>query len=269
MEAEEIARSLAKERTKLIKVPASQLKIHPTAQRDLLPHRLKVMREEFDLDAIGVLFAVEYEINGIFAPWVIDGHHRHETLLYHGLGDWICDVIVFLDAKDEARASDLFLKLNYRGAVTPKATYLNALQARRKNAVGVHGIAEASGLRVTDQSADGNITCISTLLRLWDHDGGETLKATLDVLLKSWGQKAAAVEGKLVEGLGVVMRRYNGVIDKAALVKKLSKYPGGPSTLVGNARGLRDLKHMSISRCIAECIVDRYNTARHVKLDPL
>jgi hypothetical protein len=70
--------------------------------------------------------------------------------------------------------------------------------------------------------------------------------------------------------LGLFLKTYGGNIDRAALVKKLAKYPGGSSGLIGDARGLRQFRHASIVRCVAEQTVEVYNSGRRGgKLDPL
>ena len=51
-------------KSKMIKVRADSLSIHPYAQRDLVVRKLKQLSAELDLDAIGVLHAVEYPIRG-------------------------------------------------------------------------------------------------------------------------------------------------------------------------------------------------------------
>ena len=62
--------------TKLLKIRADQLQPHPLAQRDTVPSRLKKLVQNLDLDAIGVLHAVEYAINGEKGTWIIDGQRR-------------------------------------------------------------------------------------------------------------------------------------------------------------------------------------------------
>ena len=78
------------------------LRIHPTAQRAGLTAKAKFrkMVENFDLDAIGTLDAVEYEIKGQSALWIVDGWKRHAALMQLGLGEWEVEVFraVILDA---------------------------------------------------------------------------------------------------------------------------------------------------------------------------
>jgi hypothetical protein len=260
----------ANPKSKVITVAAQTLRIHPHAQRDLLPHKLKELMNTFDLDAIGVLHGVEYEINGEFAIWIIDGQHRWKVLMDQGLGEWLVEVKIHIDVKDDARASELFLKLNNRAPIHPYDKFENARRAGHTDAVGIHQIAIDRKLKIDRTSRDGNVCCVSVLNSVYNFDDGEALGATLDTVLAAWGHTAAAVEGKLIEGLGLVYRTFNGNVDRPALVKKLAKYPGGPSALIGDARGLREYKHISIPRCVAERVIEVYNTGRRIgRLDPL
>jgi len=257
-------------KSKLVKVEAQKLRTHPYAQRELLQHKLKQLKEDLDLDAIGVLHGVEYAINGEYAIWIIDGQHRWRALMDHGFGEWEVEVKIHTEVKDDARASELFLKLNNRAVVKAYDKYENARRAGHNNAVSIAKIATERSLRVDRQSADGHLCCITVLMNVWNFDGGNTLILTLDTLLAAWGRTAAAVEGKLIEGLGTLYKTFNGTIDRPVLVKKLAKYPGGASGLIGDARGLRQFRHASVSRCVAERIIELYNVGRrNGKLDPL
>lgn len=258
-------------KTKLVKVEARSLRAHPTAQRALLPAKLKQLMANLDLDAIGVLHAVEYEINGEMAIWLIDGQHRWRALMDHGLGEWMVEVKVHVEVKDDARASELFLRLNHRAPVKPYDKFMNARNAGYVDAVGVSRIIQEHGLTINSSGhADRQVRCVGALVSIFNYDGGVTLQATLDTLIAAWGTVEAAMEGKLVEGLALVYKTYNGTVDRPAIVRKLSKYPGGPAGLMGDARGLRQYRHITVARCVAERMIDLYNTSRKTgRLDPL
>lgn len=256
-------------KSKLVKLEAQALKIHPHAQRNLLPTKLKQLKQDLDLDAIGVLHAVEYEVDGVAGIWIIDGQHRWRALMDHGFGEWVVEVKIHLDVKDDARASELFLKLNNRAAVSPFDKFDNALKAGYADEVDISRIAKDRQLKLDRGAGDGKICCVTILKTVYGHDKGAALSATLDTLLAAWGRTASAVEGRLVEGVGLLFKTYNGKIDRPALIKKLSKYPGGASGLVGDARGMRQFRHGSVARCLADRTLELYNNGRKVKLDPL
>lgn len=249
-------------KSKLLKVRADTLRIHPTAQRDILPSRLKKFLAELDLDAIGVLHAVEYAIGGEMALWIVDGQHRWRALIDHGFGEWTVEVKVHVDVKDDAKASALFLKLNDRAVVSPYARYRNELKAGQEDAVGVDNIVGRFDLEVSNYKDDSRLTCPVSLKKVYNVDEGSTLNETLKMIVSAWGSKSAALEGKVIEGLAMVLSRYNGVMEKEVMSKKLSKYPGGASGIVGDARGLQEFRKVAIPRCIAERIIETYNKGR-------
>lgn len=257
-------------KTSVVKVRADSLAIHPYAQRAIIPATLKKRLAELDLDAIGVLHAVKYPINGEEKLWIIDGQHRVRALIDHGFGDWLVEVKVHDDIKDDAGACAMFLKLNNRATVAPFDTYENELKAGDSSAVGVKKICGRYGIEVSRGAGDARATCVSALKKLYKMDGGKTLDISLGTIVTAWGTKASALEGKLIEGMGLVFGRYNGTIDQAVLTKKLAKYAGGASGLVGDARGLMDFRRATLARCIAERVIETYNVGRRAgQLDPL
>lgn len=258
---------LTKPKLKMVKVRADELRIHPIAQREIVPANLKKIVSGFDFDAIGVLQAVEYDDRGLL---VIDGQHRLRAILEHGFGEWIVDVQVHLYIRDDAAACDLFLKLNSRAAVSPFEKFMKEFHAGHPDAIGAHAIAKRHGLKVGKSAADGVILCVTTLKRLYKIDQGKTLDATLGTLLAAWGSKTAGLEGRLVEGLGLVFTRYLDAIDRPVMVKKLAKFPGGPSGLIGSGRGLTQHQKTTLSRCVADLVIKTYNNGKKTgKLDPL
>lgn len=253
----------------VIKVKAKELAIHPHAQRDVIPSKLNRLIEGMDLDAVGVFHAVKYPIDGQEKVWVIDGQHRLLAILHHDFGDWEVEVKLHLDCDNDARASELFLKLNDRAAVSPYDKFVNEVQANNAAAIQIMRIVRTAGMEVSKTSGERKLCCISALKKLHKMDQGATLQMTLSVATSAWGFKATALEGKLIEGLGAVLGRYRLVIDKDVLIKKMSKYPGGASGIIGDARGLVEYRRTSLSRCVAERILETYNKGRENKLPPL
>jgi hypothetical protein len=261
---------MTKPKSKMLRVHAQGLRIHPVAQRDILPSKQKRMIEELDLDAIGVFHAVQYEINGEFAVWVIDGQHRLSALMAHGFGEWVVDVKVHLDVTDDARASALFLKLNDRSVVCPYDKFKNEVTAGDTVARGVRDLVVAHAVRVAKEPGDGKVRCVMSMKRVYGFDGGVALGRTLDTVIAAWGRTETSMDGKIIEGLGLLFKAYGDAIDQAALAKKLAKYPGGASAVLGDARGLRTHRSGAVARCVAEVVIDLYNSGRrNGKLDPL
>lgn len=259
-------------RNKIVSVPVGDLKIHPVAQRRIVPIQIKKRMANLDLDAIGVLHGVKKDATGkTYLPhdvhandgviYIVDGQHRVLALVQHCFDEWKVDVEIH-DCDSDARAAELFLKLNARSTVSAFDTFHNEVVAGDDTAVGIIKVAKRYGVKVDRQSGDGHISCVSTLKNVYELDQGSTLSESLEILSVAYGKTAAAYEGKLLEGLSIIVHRNNGNVDKAALIKKLSKYPGGASGILGDAKGLKKIRRSSVGRCVAETIVEAYNSGR-------
>ena len=86
--------------------------VHPFAQREIVPLKAEEAGGRARPGCHRRAPRVEYEINGQAATWIIDGQHRWRALMDHGMGEWLVEVKIHLEATDDARASALFLKLN-------------------------------------------------------------------------------------------------------------------------------------------------------------
>lgn len=245
------------------------LLIHPTAQRaGLTKAKLRNMVKDFNLDAIGTLHAVEYEIGGQSALWIVDGWHRHAALVQLGLGEWEVEVYIHEDVTTDAGASMLFLQLNNRAAVGSLDKFIQLYQAGGASAVGVTRILSGYGHKVGGTQSDQTCGCPAGLLRAYDLDDGKSLNSAFGVAVAAWGHQAPATEGKVVEGLTRLFHAHNGALDSQALIRKLSKYPGGPAALLGAARQERAVKHVTVIGAVSSIVRETYNKGRTTRRLP-
>jgi hypothetical protein len=246
-----------------MRIAAKDLTIHPVAQREIIPSKLKKLIAELDLDAISVVDVVSYHIPGHGdGPFVVDGQHRITALMEHGLGDWIVEAMLHENITTDAGSCALFLKLNDRAAVNTYAKYLNELAAGSPLAVGVDAALKHHKLKAARTSADGHVAAVSSMKNIFSWDEGKTLDEGLSMVLEAWGDRAAALEGKVIEGICRVVFLYNGKLDTQAFTKTISKYRGGPSAMLGSARGLMDTHKAGLSRCVANVALNAYNAGR-------
>jgi hypothetical protein len=248
--------------TRVIKVKAKDLMVHPIVQRALLPGRVSHLVKKMDIDAIGVMHAVQYPINGVTNIWVIDGQHRLAALMEHDFGDLEIEVKIHLDCHNDARAAELFLLLNDRAKVSPYDAFLNEIKASQADAIIINRIARELGLEIARSKGDHRLACISVLKALYAEDHGRSLKDTINVVIKSWGTEAAALEGKIIEGVGMVVSRYRTAIEYETLIAKLSSYPGRAAAFLGDAKALSGMRRVPLSKCVAEKVIETYNKQR-------
>lgn len=250
-------------RCKNQKVRADSLLIHPYAQRELSKSRVKKLREKLDLDAIGTIHAVEYAPKDYKSGlYVVDGQHRIRALVEEGMGEWEVLVSIHVDVKNDERASELFLNLQDRLAVSSADKFINELQAKDDIVVGIDDILRQQGVKFSKASGDGSVACPISLKRSYKLDDGKALHRGMGWITHAWGKRSEGLEGKIIEGLSLVASANNGNIDDAAMVIRLAKYAGGPSALLGDAKGRVRYHRGSLARAVASTIIDSYNSGR-------
>jgi hypothetical protein len=247
---------------KVIKVMARDLVVHPIVQRELMPHHLADLVKNFDLDAIGVLHGAQYPINGITKIWIIDGQHRLCAAMEHGFDDLEFEVKIHLDCQTDERAAELFLLLNHRAKVSPYDTFLNEMKANNAAAIIINRTVRELGLEIARSKGDHRLSCIKALKDLYQEDQGRSLRDTISIVTRAWGTESAALEGKIIEGVGMVVSRYRTAIEYENLIAKLSSYPGRAAAFLGDAKALAGMRKMPLAKCVAEKVIETYNKQR-------
>lgn len=247
-------------------LPFRVLRFDARYQKQLIPAKVKQLRQEWNIDSVGVITVsirhdrAAWAIDGQTA-WVIDGQHRVHAALGEGLGDTkaLCHVYRNLTIEEEARK---FLDLNNAKSVTGFDRYRAGLVAKDPICLGVQATLERYGLGIAGQArADGYVACVAQVLALYERDP-QLLDQVCGVLSEAWGTRAAAWERVPVAAMGLLLGRFNGEVDHAVLSKKLSKYRGGPGALQGDAKGLAGYRPITLTRAAAEIIRDTYNKSR-------
>lgn len=194
--------------------------------------------------------------------YVVDGQHRIQALIARELGEWEPLVHVHVDVKDDARASELFLHLQDRLSVSAADKFVNELQAKDDTAIGINDLLQRVGIKFSKAAGDGYVACPMSLKKSYKLDDGGSLHRALLWITNAWGKQAEGLEGKIVEGCSLIASVNNGNVDEASMVKRLSKYDGGPSSLLGDAKGRTRYHRGSLSRAVAATIIDTYNSGR-------
>jgi Family of unknown function (DUF6551) len=244
-------------KTKLIEMEVGKLKLHSAANRDLKQSRVRRLVAEMDLDSLGV-FAVWRDGRDFY---VIDGQHRKIALEELGLADWSVPCLVF-EGMEFADACERFLKLNDGLTVNPWEKFDKGVKSGREACVESKKIVEAAGFRVSSTYGDGKVVCVRAIEDGYKLDRGQALVDTFELLPAMWGHTAAAVEGQIVRGFCLLAHRLNGQLDRDSLVRKMSKYPGGPTRLIGTAKARQDIHGGTIAFNLAQAVVDVYNKGR-------
>ena len=225
---------------------------------------MKYLTENMNLDAIGVIHAIQRETRGKVVVEVIDGQHRIAALLALEFGDWPLDVKVHLDVDDMAAACKTFLDLNNRAAVSTFDKFIAEVHAKVEEAVSADQIVKKHNLELqrSVSTRDGTICCPAALKNVCKTYGSGVLDSALQIISASWGMTSAALEGQIIAGLSMLLGKANGDLEKDHLVKVLAKSNGGPSGIIGRARAIRDVEKTSTTKSVAQAMVALYNSGR-------
>jgi len=253
----------SRRKAKTTTIAACDIRVDPEVQRGIIPARVKALAEKLDLDALGVFTISDRGGRDYVA---IDGQHRLAALERVGMGEWevTCHVYSGLDMSQEAA---LFRRLNDTRKITPFDDFDKGLKEGDETCVAINEIVEGYGLTVkAGGGSDGSISCVNKMRQIYSINGvapvGEVLSRTIEDALGAWGVTYAAVDKSVLGGLALVHKTYLDEIDRPALVKKLAKYKGGASGLLGTARLLKDLRSAPLERIVAQVIVETYNRGR-------
>jgi hypothetical protein len=261
--------------TELIKI--AKLDFDPTVNtRPPKQAKIDKYAQHFDPAALGVI-EVSARPRGRFV--VLDGQHR-VTMLRDKLGwnngqEILCRVHRGLSHADECA---LFVMLNDETPVSSIHKLMGGIGAGIEPDVSIGAIVDSVGLKVADQSVDGNVAAATALRYVWGgciggasgrkwRDGEshpDLLRSTLRLLLAAWGTNRDAYRGDVLSGAGLFLARHgdNPKLDLESLTRKLSLYEGGPSAFVGEARSLRKLMRCEVRTAVAGLMVNLYNQQR-------
>lgn len=244
-------------------VPLVKMRVNPLAQREVNPARVDKLASEFDPEQFGA--PTVNQRDEFF--YIIDGQHRVEAIK-KWFGAWEdqqvqCWTYEGMSAEEEA---DIFLKLNDTLAVAALAKFRIGVQAGRPDESDVDRIVRAQGLCVSRDKSEGAIGAVGTLMRVYHRAGGPTLGRALRLIRDAYGD--AGLEASVIDGIGMLCQRYNGDLEDARAVTRLSSVYGGVHGLIGKAENLRKQTGNQRSHCVAAAAVDIINAGRGGKKLP-
>lgn len=237
----------------------SDLQINPLAQRELNQARVDRLAAEFSLEAMGT---PKVSLRDGHA-YVVDGQHRVEALRQLDFGDDMLQCETY-EGLTEAEEADLFLLTNTALPVSSIAKYRTAITAGRSDECDVDRIVRAAGLVVTKEKLPGAIGAVGTLLRVYRTTDGKTLGRGLRIIRDAYGD--SGFESNVIGGFGQLCARYNGALDDAEAIRKLSAAHGGVNGLTGRAEALHKATGNAKSLCVAAAAVDIINAGRGKKM---
>jgi len=242
-------------------VPIADTRVSPVAQREIKSARVDHLVANMDIEAIG--HPIVNERSGLF--YIIDGQHRIEALKAIGYGDQKVQCWTYVDLSDEQMA-EKFLQWNDYLAVSAFDRFDKGVNAQRPTETDIDRIVRAQGLVVSKDQVPGAISAVQTLRRIYERAGGPTLGRTLRMARDAYGDPG--LDAPVIDGLGHLCQRFNGLLDDKAMVTKLGAAHGGVNGLLGKAEQLRRSTGAPKAHCVAAAAIVLHNQGRGGKKLP-
>lgn len=240
-------------------VPVADIKINPLAQREFRPAHAQNIASNFDPDAF------QYPVVNHRGDhyWCVDGQHTVGAFRIMGWEDQQVQCVVH-EGLSEAQEARLFLKLNNKKTVEAFDKFRIAVTGELEREEDINRIVLANRLKVSREQ--GGIGAVTALGKVYDSAGPVGLGRTLRIIRDSYGE--AGFESSVIEGVGLVVARYNGEFVDAVATAKLAKKLGGVGGLVGRARQIKAQFGKPLPQCVAAAVVETYNAGRGGKKLP-
>lgn len=236
-------------------VPLADMVVNPKAQRELNNAWVAKIASGFDPEQLGHP-TLSYR-NGKY--FIVDGQHRVEATRRAIGPDQLMQCWVH-EGLDEAGEANMFRRLNDQKQVTALAKFQVAVTAGWAKELDIDRIVRANGCSVSKNKTVGAVSCVGTLYKVYDANGGIALGRALRLLLQGCGD--AGLTAAFIEGMGMVVGTYNGALDDAHMLRRLHEYPGGTAGLMNAANQTKLSTGHSMGQCVAATIVDAYNRGK-------
>ncbi len=253
-------------------IPASRLATDPDVQRGIDTGRVNKLRENLDLDMLGIVYVSRRTGGGLY---VLDGQHRARALVDEGLGDYEMECKVY-DGLTIEQEAEIFFWLNDYLRVHAADKFRARARFGDPVSLDIIRIVEKHSLKVARDFADGNIVAVSALEAVYTgkvaRKGGafpEVLSSSLGTLGEAFGRTATAMSGELIKGVGIVLHRHLGTVQPTDLARKMSMRAAGAAGLLSAGRAHKDYEGGTTAGGVAHIVILDYNRGRTSNKLPL
>lgn len=249
---------------KLTWVPLGLMRVPTMAQRELKQGRVDHIAANMDLEQIGT--PTVNRRGGLY--YILDGQHRVEAFkqwLGEGWEEQQLQCWAYNGLTEEEEA-ETFLKLNDTLAVQAFDKFRIGFNANRAEEVEISAIVQKAGLTISQSRAEGAIGAVGTLRRAYRRDGAAVLGRALGIIRDAYG--SPGLEAPVIDGISLLCSRYNGELDTAQAVTRLSSVAGGLAGLMNRAYFAKNQTNAPLNQCVAAAAVDLINRGKGGKKLP-
>jgi hypothetical protein len=242
--------------SKVRPVPIATMRVPPAlyTQRPFRKAHGDHLAAELDLNKLG--YPIINHRDGI--NWVCDGQHRVYALKANGFECDNLDCEVYENLSD-AEMAEIFLGRDDRRAINPFDKFHVACTAGRTRETDIRRTVEAQGLKISRAQDEDCIAAISALGKVYDRAGAVVLGQTLRTIKQAYGGDTNSFDAQVIEGIGLVFNRYNGLTNEKDLAARLSTTQYGVRGLLRRAEAQRMKTGNQKSQCVAAVVVEVYN----------
>lgn len=243
-------------KSKIEYVALGEMYVSELGQRELREYRVDSLVSDFDPDRLGHP-VLNYRGDRYY---IMDGQHRIAALRKWNGPGWekvTIECQVFQNLTD-AEEAEMFLRLNDVLSVSVFDKFAKAVTAGRLTENAIKKAVEAQGLTVSKHKTPGSIGAVGSLLKVYKRSNAQTLGRALRIIRDAYGD--AGLEGSVVDGIGHLCQRYNGLLDEQAAKKKLGDARGGVKGLLNRSTEIHLRTGNSRPLCIAAAAVDIINS---------
>ena len=233
--------------------------------RPLNQRRLNWLVRRYRPQSVGVLL-LSLRDNGTYA--IIDGHHRAQASVVHGVE--ALDAYVYLDLTREEEAA-LYAEFGDYLKQTARDRFAAGLVAQDENILALNALVERAGLRVLIGGGQtrGGIQAVNALVSVARDYDPDHLTRTLTFLKAAFGDDERAYTSNIIKGTAAFLIRYHNH-PKLQLTKLIQRLRGGGrEELTARALGVARAERTSGTPAIGKALLYIHNDGLSVNRLPV
>lgn len=242
-------------------IPADQLKVDISYQRDLKPHIVRKIVKEFNWFVVNDVKVAKRE-DGYY---VFDGQHTVRAIAEKtGNENYPVRCKVYADIPYEIECILFSLQTGYSSKVKAYDKIRADKEAGCKYAVEIYDVIDELGIKEINGGSNNNngVQLTAYIKDTYDLLGKEGLKEVLEIILKAFG---IYFTGNLVKGVTQILYYYGERIDREKLIKLLKKVT--KDTLVMRAREVALRYNAKVPRAVAYVLAEDYRISYGVDFE--